>query len=177
MPEQQIAKARTDKGPYIPTMAEALAKVEGSEAPEPPVPAPKPAPAPVLVGVWMWAPGHGKDGCHIGLTNGHTFKIPDDPAGVAVPAMFRKEAIAKGCIPVGMYPEQEEGLGFNRAGLIKSKMKEMLEGDDPAFFGADGRPSISKLCNLCGFTVERAERDKLWKQVEDEATGERDEDD
>ena len=48
----------------------------------------------------LYAPRHPL-GCHIALTNGHAILIPSDPAGISVPKMFRRAAIALGCVPVG----------------------------------------------------------------------------
>lgn len=52
---------------------------------------------------------------HIGLTNGHTFVVPHDHAGIEVPAKFRREALARGCIPVGAEPEKTQPDTFDRA--------------------------------------------------------------
>ena len=47
----------------------------------------------------LYAPEH-PHGCHIGLTNGHAILIPHGEAGIAVPKMFRRTALARGCLPV-----------------------------------------------------------------------------
>ena len=41
----------------------------------------------------------------IGLTTGHTLVVRHDKDGTNVPVQFRKEAIAKGCVPVGVGAE------------------------------------------------------------------------
>ena len=82
--------------------------------------------------VRMWSP---KGDCHIALTSGHTIIIPGDESGTdmaKVPAglrpKFRKEALARGCLPVGMQPEpEEEGNTFDRDGTIKAKMSDGLK--------------------------------------------------
>ena len=116
-------------------------------------------------GVKLWAPDH-PEGCHIGLTNGTTFMVPCAEEGVEVPTAFRREAIARGCLPVGVKPEQIAPEAFDRAVLIRTKMESMLGSDDPLYFGTDGKPNLAQLNKLCGFTIDRTERDKLWAEVE-----------
>jgi hypothetical protein len=115
--------------------------------------------------MWAPAPNH-PDGTHIGLTNGTTFLVTKDREGVVVPPAFRKEAIARGCILVGMEPDTESPEAFNRDVLIRTKMESMLHSDDPGYFDSMGKPSLTVLGRLCGFTVDRMERDKLWAEVE-----------
>lgn len=45
----------------------------------------------------MWSP---LGDCHLALTSGHTFVVPNDPAGIAVPRRFRHAARSRGCLPV-----------------------------------------------------------------------------
>ena len=71
-----------------------------------------------LRGTKLWAPGH-PNGCHIGLTSGHTFIVPGDKAGVEVPQRFRRVAIARGCIAVGMEPAATEADPFDKAAAIR----------------------------------------------------------
>lgn len=157
-----------------------MADKKAAPAPEP-VPAvePKPEPAPQAapltmsaavkhVGeLWLWAPDHPK-GLHLGLTNGRTFHIPNHPDGIAVPKEFRREAIAQGAQPLGQTAEVLEPNTFDRAAVITAKMEQMLNSADaePGYFDNDGRPSLAKLISLCGFNVDRSERDRLWKIVE-----------
>jgi hypothetical protein len=116
--------------------------------------------------VKLYAPEH-PEGCHIALTNGHTFLVPHEPAGVEVPTLFRKEAIARGCLPVGMAPEPEgEPETFDRDRRIRDEMRKMMDSDDPGAFLGDGKPNLTKLSTLCGFQVQRSERDRLWAEVE-----------
>lgn len=126
---------------------------------------PKDEAAPKLSPVMLWAPDH-PNGCHIALLNGHTFLVPHDLKGIEVPKQFRKEAIARGCLPVGMAPEERDAETFNRDVLIRAKMRAMMDSDDPNYFTQDGKPYISVLNRLCGFTVERSELNRLWAEVE-----------
>jgi hypothetical protein len=73
----------------------------------------------------LWAPDY-PDGCHIALTNGHTFMVPGDEVGIFVPAMFRKKAIARGCIPVGRKPEVRERDTFSGATTIRRAGRRAL---------------------------------------------------
>ena len=113
--------------------------------------------------VQLWSP-NGQ--CHIGLTSGHTFIIPGDPAGVDVPQTFRKEAIARGCLPVGMAPEEVAVPEFDRAQVIRTAMRAMIKSEDETLFTADGKPDLRRLNAKVGFTIERTERDRLWQEIE-----------
>jgi predicted component of type VI protein secretion system len=52
--------------------------------------------------------------------------VPGDEAGIFVPAMFRKTAIARGCIPVGMEPNEAESDALDRTTTIRSVTKRAL---------------------------------------------------
>lgn len=115
--------------------------------------------------VKLWAPDH-PDGCHIGLTNGTTFMVPHSKEGIEVPVAFRREAIARGCIPVGVEVEAPKNEAFDREQVIRTKMELMYRATDkPEYFTKDGKPNLTSLNELVGFTVDRAERDKLWEEV------------
>ena len=70
----------------------------------------------------LWAPHH-RNGCHLGLTNGTTFLVPNDRAGIEVPAEFRRAAIARGCLPVGMEPELPEHDTFMKATTMRPAVR------------------------------------------------------
>lgn len=125
----------------------------------------------------MWSPKGNLDSGDtvITLLSGHSFIIPHNPTGVEVPTRFQKEAIAKGCIPVGMAPEQDEEVNtFDRHGHIRTQMRKMMQGDDPAYFTTDGKPNLGVLTKLCGFQVNWLERDKLWNEVAEDPDGAKD---
>ena len=71
----------------------------------------------------LWSP---RGDCHIGLTSGHTVIVPGDKAGAEVPQMFRREAIARGCIPVGTEPEITERDTCDRVTTIRRAAKRAL---------------------------------------------------
>jgi hypothetical protein len=52
--------------------------------------------------------------------------VPGDKAGVEVPQMFRRMAIARGCIAVGMEPEATETDPFDRAAAIRKAEKRRM---------------------------------------------------
>lgn len=109
---------------------------------------------------------------HLALRSGHTTVIT--PEGVELPDMFHREAIARGCIPVGVsggagVPVQGASKEFVRADVITEAMKEMLVAQAEGDFTASGAPNIDRLSAKCGFRVEREERDSLWEQLEAEA--------
>lgn len=115
----------------------------------------------------LWSPrGNMEDGStHIALPSGHTLIIAHDKAGTAVPPRFRREAIARGCIPVGMEEEADDSQGFDREAVIREKIKIMLESDDTSMFTTDGKPVLDKLSGLCGFTLARSEVNRVWNDM------------
>ena len=82
----------------------------------------------------LWSPS---GDCHIALTSGHTFIVPGDKAGAEVPNMFRSAAIARGCIPVGMEPDENEPDAFGRTTTIFGASKRAL-----VPFKARGHPTF-----------------------------------
>lgn len=132
-----------------------------------------------MAGVKLWSPkGNLENGdTHIGLASGHTMVIPHAKTGVEVPSRFRKEAIARGCIPVGMADEEEEGEGFDRNKVIKTAIKKMLESDEPSMFTRDGKPNLGKLVELCGFSIDRNEANRVFDELNREADPEGADDD
>jgi hypothetical protein len=129
------------------------------------------------VGVRLWSPkGNLEDGgTHIGLTSGHTMIIPNDRKGIEVPPRFRKEAIARGCLPVGMEPDEEEvDGGFSRARIIREALTKMMDSSEEGMFTTSGKPVLAKVSKLAGFTVERSELNQIWTQVEKGEGGEDD---
>jgi hypothetical protein len=116
--------------------------------------------------VKMWSPG---GDCHIGLTSGHTMLVPANQAGIEVPQRFRREAISRGCLPVGMEPDEPEaGSGFDRRATIKAAINRMLNSDEDGMFTGDGKPVLSKLNALVGFTVDRSEVNSVWDEMQKE---------
>lgn len=102
----------------------------------------------------------------IGLTSGHTAVVTTD--GNELAAMFHKEAIARGCLPVGIPGEDHAGeaSAFDRSAVIAKAIDGMLDGASEGDFTADGKPDVRKLSGYCGFTVSREERDAAWAKHE-----------
>jgi hypothetical protein len=101
---------------------------------------------------------------HIALTSGHSIVI--EPTGTEVPALFQREAIAKGATPVGIEKaEPLQGQTFDRAQVIRDAMNAMLDSDDEANFTNDGKPDLRKLRAIVGFNVPREEADKLFAEI------------
>ena len=101
---------------------------------------------------------------HVALTSGHSIVI--EPTGTEVPALYQKEAIARGALPIGI--EQAApitGQNFDRAQVIKDAINQMLDGDEAENFTNDGKPDLRKLRAIVGFGVQREEADKLFAEV------------
>ena len=104
------------------------------------------------------------DTLHIALTSGHSIVI--EPEGTEVPAIFHKEAIARGAYPVGIEDAAPlAGQTFDRAQVIKDAINQMLDGDEEENFTNDGKPDLRKLRAIVGFGVAREEADKLFAEV------------
>lgn len=101
---------------------------------------------------------------HIALTSGHAIVI--EPEGSEVPAIFHKEAIARGAIPFGIEEAAPlAGQNFDRAQVIRDAMNKMLDSADEDSFTKDGKPDLRKLRAMVGFGIDREEADKLFSEV------------
>lgn len=101
---------------------------------------------------------------HIALTSGHSIVIEAD--GTETPAIFHKEAIARGAMPVGIEEAAPlEGQKFDRAQVIKNAINQMLDAADEDSFTKDGKPDLRKLKAIVGFGIDREEADKLFSEV------------
>ena len=107
---------------------------------------------------------------HIALTSGHTAIVPatrDVPEGVELEVIFRKEAIARGAVPVGISVEEKpQEPACERVKVIVYAIRQMLNGNEENAFTNDGKPDLRKLNAIVGFTVERSERDSIWAEFE-----------
>lgn len=97
---------------------------------------------------------------HIGLTTGHTIVIERD--GTEVPPMFRREAIARGCLAS---QDEVPDTTADRTQLIRNALKAMLDGANEGDFTAEGKPNLRVLKSKCGFDVTREEADALFDEV------------
>lgn len=113
----------------------------------------------------------GPESVMVALLSGHTCVIT--PKGNEVEPRFRKEAIARGCVPVGVGAEDDEQKPeLTKSELIAKGIEKMLEGDDEGAFTGDGKPDVRKLSAVVGFTVTAGERDSAWEAVNDSLKGE-----
>ncbi len=108
----------------------------------------------------------------IGLTSGHSIVVT--PEGSDVPARFRKEALARGCVPVGMditpdLPNLNEPDARKRQ--IIEGIEKMLDSDDEDAFTGAGAPDVRKLSAIVGFRVSTEERDAAWAELSPHAGG------
>lgn len=108
------------------------------------------------------SPNH--ENLHIALTSGHTCAIT--PEGNDVPAIFHREAIARGALPGGISVEEPSSEpGFNRKQAIVDALNLMLDGGDENDFTNQGKPDLRKLNARLGFQVAREEADAAWSEL------------
>lgn len=112
---------------------------------------------------------------HIGLTSGHTTVISTE--GNEIPAIFHREAIARGAIPdtgvaegAGAPVQSSAGSTApvdtaNRSLLIKQALQAMLDGGEEGDFTAEGKPNLTKLKARLGFAITREEVEAEWLVV------------
>lgn len=114
------------------------------------------------------------------LPHGGVAIVTDEPR--TLPPAFYKAAMREGCLTTDM-PSADRLKGpevpisaepFQRRAAIKGaierafNMDEGAEGFEDAFTAA-GLPNINWLSRELGFTVERPERDEMWREVQAEA--------
>lgn len=112
----------------------------------------------------------GSDPVMVSLLSGHTCTVSHE--GTEVEPRFRKEAIARGCTPMGVGSEDDSTKREpTKVDLISAGIEKMLEGDDEGAFTGDGKPDVRKLSDVVGFTVTAKERDTAWAVVNDTLKG------
>ncbi|MEJ5127629.1 hypothetical protein WH367_16430 [Comamonas sp. MYb21] len=112
---------------------------------------------------------------HIGLTSGHTTVISTE--GNEIPAIFHREAIARGAIIVTGQADEAGAVAqptaggtapvdtANRSHLIKQALQAMLDGGEEGDFTAEGKPNLTKLKARLGFAITREEVEAEWLVV------------
>jgi len=106
----------------------------------------------------------------IGLTSGHMLVI--ERAGTEVPPMFRREAIARGCLTsADEVVETDEEVNFDRKKVIGDAIRLMLDGDNEGDFKNDGTPNLNALQKRVGFAVQREEADAIFTEISQESAG------
>jgi hypothetical protein len=101
---------------------------------------------------------------HIALRNGHTAIVTE--AGNELPDEFHREAIARGCRLQGSAePEELLSASKSKTQIIHDAIQLMLDGANEGDFTGDGKPNLTALSRLAGFTVTRDERDAAWQDI------------
>lgn len=116
-------------------------------------------------------PPSGMNSLSIALLSGHSLCVHrtnpvDQKAGTAVPVRFRKEAIIKGCEPVGVDVDDRQEDGEGRASLILKALEEVIERNDADEIEATGRPKLAAVKKQAGFGVTRSELDTAFDAFE-----------
>jgi hypothetical protein len=100
----------------------------------------------------------------LALTSGHTAVVTTE--GCEIDSRFHKEAIAQGCLPEGVEETSEAGKpSFDRKQVIVDALNAMLAGSDAQDFTKQGKPSLGRLIEKVGFTVDRSEVDAIWEEL------------
>lgn len=96
----------------------------------------------------------------------HRTSPVDGLPGTPVPVRFRKEAIIKGCAPVGVDVEEDDEEGDNKAALILKAVEAVIERNDAEEVSANGRPKIEAVRKQAGFGVTKVELDAAFDAFE-----------
>ncbi len=107
-------------------------------------------------------PPQGLDSLSISLLSGHSlcvhrFHPVDGVAGTAVPVRFRKEAIARGCNPVGVEVDEEQDSSKTKSELIIEAIEAVVARGDDDDLESDGAPKLAAVKKQAGFGVTKAE--------------------
>lgn len=107
-------------------------------------------------------PPEGAQELQIALTSGHTCLITED--GNEIPALFHKEAIAKGCRIENVVDAKVDSADpqFDRRAKIAEAIDDMVDAGDQEEFTNDGKPDVRAVSKRVGFNVTREERDEIW---------------
>ena len=116
-------------------------------------------------------PPAGMNTLSIALLTGHSMCVhrthPEDQlAGTPIPVRFRKEALAKGCAPVGVDIEEEEELTATKSELILKAVEAVIERNDADEVDSNGRPKLAAVKKEAGFNVTKAELDTAFDDFE-----------
>lgn len=101
----------------------------------------------------------------VALTSGHTIVIPADEDGIEVPAMFHREAMARGAVLTDEGSAEIRTQAFNRQLALRETLEAMIKGGDKDDFTADGKPNLLRLKSKVGFPVTREEADAAFEDV------------
>lgn len=96
----------------------------------------------------------------------HRTNPVDGLPGTPVPVRFRKEAIIKGCAPVGVEVDEDEEEGDNKSALILKAVEAVIERNDSDEVDANGRPKLAAVKKEAGFGVTKVELDAAFDAFE-----------
>lgn len=107
----------------------------------------------------------------IALLTGHSMCIhrlhpEDQQAGTPIPVRFRKEALARGCAPVGVDIEDDEEQGETKSDLILKAVEAVIERNDADEVDSNGRPKLAAVKKQVGFTITKVELDAAFDDFE-----------
>lgn len=116
-------------------------------------------------------PPVGMNSLSIALLTGHSMCVHrtspiDQLGGTPVPVKFRKEAIQRGCDPVGLDIEEEEEEVETRSDLILKALEAVIERNDADEIESTGRPKLAAVKKEAGFGVTKAELDVAFTAFE-----------
>ena len=102
---------------------------------------------------------------HVALTSGHTCVVTPD--GTDIDAIFHKQAVVLGCLPVGAETPtpQIPGGGYDPKKVVRDAFIKMLADKDPKDFNQNGTPKLSRLNEITGIHTSRTEFDILSNEL------------
>lgn len=100
---------------------------------------------------------------HVSLISGHTAVVP--PEGTELPAVFHREALARGAVLTEGATDEERTQAFNRQLVLRDALDTMIKGADKDDFTGDGRPNLVRLKAKVGFPVTREEADAVFAEL------------
>lgn len=109
-----------------------------------------------------FSPPQGLTSLSIALLTGHSLCIHsvhpvDGKAGTPVPVRFRKEAISRGCDPVGVEVDEGEDEGKTKSDLILDAIEAVIQRNDAYEVEADGTPKLAAVKKQAGFGITKPE--------------------
>jgi hypothetical protein len=116
-------------------------------------------------------PPSGMNSLSIALLSGHSMCIhrvhpTDQLPGTEIPVRFRKEALAKGCAPVGVDIDEDEEQGDTKSDLILKAVEAVIDRNDSDEVDANGRPKLAAVKKQAGMNVTKVELDAAFDAFE-----------
>ena len=104
----------------------------------------------------------------VASTSGHVLRIGKE--FVEVPAHMEGEAFAAGCLSEEVFANITASNmpdPVDRPATVETRIKEMLDSDDPTYFTTKGTPNRTVLDELCAFKVTKEEFEAAWEKMSD----------